>query len=298
VNILNVVDSWIDDETLQLLSQESPWDLIMWPFQTMREIEVLSPARYKTEPQHLPEEWLTQIKLLNPRFIIPSSCQFKMEPWSWYNKAFFPITYRQFTQEVNAILPSAHIQRLDPGKSFLLSQNDFTPTKPLAWLTPLGSQDVDYDYDLKVTPQETPEIARYFPELSTEQKAVVHQFLSKSIFIRDREIGPSADSYFNKERHWKLSLFSQNGERYDYFYKLGDNLTSLSKAPEHIDWFTEVPEQKLYAALEQGESLTSMYLRINCDDKNADIIEDPLIRLLFSEGFATYQKAQLRKIKT
>ncbi len=37
LNILNVVDSWIDYDTLDLLAQEN-WDLILWPFQTMREL--------------------------------------------------------------------------------------------------------------------------------------------------------------------------------------------------------------------------------------------------------------------
>ena len=36
LNILNVVDSWIDPETLELLTQTKSWDLILWPFQTMR----------------------------------------------------------------------------------------------------------------------------------------------------------------------------------------------------------------------------------------------------------------------
>jgi hypothetical protein len=63
----------------------------------------------------------------------------------------------------------------------------------------------------------------------------------------------------------------------------------------------------VYAALELGESLTSMYMRINdarfdadteADLLEADIIDDPLIRCLFNDAaFGAYQAAQLRRLK-
>ena len=45
LNVLNVVDSWIDPAALTGLAHDAPWDMVLWPFQTMREIEVLSPSR-------------------------------------------------------------------------------------------------------------------------------------------------------------------------------------------------------------------------------------------------------------
>lgn len=120
LNVLNVVDSWIDEGTLAQLAREAPWDMVLWPFQTMREIEVLSPSRAAAAQPALPEEWIAQLKVLNPRCVVPSSCQFLQEPWSWYNRAFFPITYRQFAQEVGAALPEAQVVRLNPSASVLL----------------------------------------------------------------------------------------------------------------------------------------------------------------------------------
>lgn len=299
LNILNVVDSWIDDDTLQLLQSESPWDLIMWPFQTMREVEVLSPARYKTEPQHLPEEWLTQIKLLNPKILIPSSCQFQMEPWSWYNQAFFPISYTQFSNEVTAVAANTQIYRLNPGTAFTLSPAGLTPAPPLKWIKPIGNQDVDYDYNLQVEPQLTSTIAKNFTTLTENEKSRIRLFCDKELADKYFQIGPSADPYFVKPRFWKLELYDHSGDKTEYHYKINeDSLTLCSDIPAQVDWVTEVPVQKLYAALEQGESLTSMYIRISCDDEEVDLIEDPLIRCLFSEGFATYQKAQLKKLKS
>ena len=32
LNVLNVVDSWIDDAALARLVAEKPWDLVLWPF--------------------------------------------------------------------------------------------------------------------------------------------------------------------------------------------------------------------------------------------------------------------------
>ncbi|MBX9768635.1 MAG: MBL fold metallo-hydrolase, partial [Bdellovibrionales bacterium] len=35
LNVLNVVDSWIDPHTFRQLIQRGPWDMVLWPFQTM-----------------------------------------------------------------------------------------------------------------------------------------------------------------------------------------------------------------------------------------------------------------------
>ena len=70
---------------------------------------------------------------------------------------------------------------------------------------------------------------------------------------------------------------------------------------------TEVPTVKLFAALERGETLTSMYVRVNdtavsreaeADLKEMDVLEDPLIRTLFTGLFGAYQREQLRRIKS
>ncbi|WP_377702096.1 MBL fold metallo-hydrolase [Pseudoduganella sp. UC29_71] len=162
MNVLNVVDSWIDDTTLAQLAHEGPWDMVLWPFQTMREIEVLQPSRSAAAPPALPEEWIAQLKVLAPRYVVPSSCQFLQEPWSWYNRAFFPISYRQFTQEVSEALPQAQVVRLNPSVSVLLDAHGLRAAPPLAWIVPVGEQDVDYQYEGNAAPPRTADIARHF----------------------------------------------------------------------------------------------------------------------------------------
>lgn len=297
LNILNVVDSWIDDETLDLLRKEPTFDLIMWPFQTMREVEVLSPHRYKTESQNLPREWLNQLSQLKPKILIPSSCQFRMEDWSWYNEAFFPISYEQFNREISALLSHTQIIRLNPGKAISLTVNTLTEAQPLPWVKPIGDQNLDYHYNPKVIPQTTSEIAKHFSALNEDKKKRVYSFCEDALLEKFTSLGPAEDAYFIKNRFWQLSLYSHLGEAKVYYYRLAEeNIELLLQKPEQIHWITEVSECKLYAALELGESLTSMYLRIICEDEKADILQDPLIRCLFSEGFAEYQKAQLKNI--
>jgi hypothetical protein len=72
-----------------------------------------------------------------------------------------------------------------------------------------------------------------------------------------------------------------------------------------LSWTTEIPMSKLYAALELGESLTSMYMRINDavfeadieeQIRSVDIVDDPLIHCLFNDVFGAYQAAQLRRL--
>jgi hypothetical protein len=305
LNVLNVVDSWIDDATLAKLSAEGPWDMVLWPFQTMRELEVLAPSRAPAAPPTLPEEWLPQLRALNPRYIVPSSCQFLQEPWSWYNRAFFPISYARFAQEVGAALPSAEVVRLDPSVSVLLDAGALRPAPPLDWVIPVGAQDVDYVYEGNAAPPTTAEIARHFAPLTAAQQARVLEYCRAGLPDSYGASEASSD-YFDLPRIWQLSVYDHAGQATRFRYRLepgGDACLDDGSAP--LGWTTEIPAAKLYAALELGESLTSMYMRINDTVFDADteralaqaeVVDDPLIRCLFGHTFGAYQAAQLRRL--
>jgi len=305
MNVLNVVDSWIDAETLGQLAGQGPWDMVLWQFQTMRELEVLAPSRHAAAPPGLPEEWLTQLRALAPRYVVPSSCQFLQEPWSWYNRAFFPISYARFAQEVGAALPEAQVVRLDPSVSMRLDAAGLHPAPSLAWVIPVGEQDVDYAYAGNAAPPPTGEIARHFAPLNAREQARVAEYCRRGLVAKygDTEAG---SAYFDRPRVWRLSLFDHAGQACHYHYRLdGGSAQLLDGAPRPLGWNTEIPAAKLYAALELGESLTSMYMRINDlrfapdaerELQEADVVDDPLIRCLFGDTFGAYQAAQLRRL--
>jgi L-ascorbate metabolism protein UlaG (beta-lactamase superfamily) len=305
LNVLNVVDSWIDDGTLAGLVEEGPWDMVLWPFQTMRELEVLAPSRAVAAPPELPEEWLAQLKALNPRYVVPSSCQFLQEPWSWYNRAFFPISYAQFAQEVGAALPEARVVRLDPSASRLLDATSLRPAPPLRWVIPVGRQDVDYVYEGNAAPPSTADIARHFAPLTEAQLGRVMEYCRMGLLERYREVEAASD-YFDRPRIWQLSVYDHAGQATRFRYRLEpDGGARLDEGAGPLAWTTDIPAAKLYAALELGESLTSMYMRINDtafdadierDLADADVVDDPLIRCLFSDSFGAYQAAQLRRL--
>ena len=307
LNVLNVVDAWIDPAALAGLVRDAPWDMVLWPFQTMREIEVLAPSRAAAAPAELPAEWLDQLKLLKPRYVVPSSCQFLQEAWSWYNHAFFPISYRQFQREVEAALPATRVVRLNPSISVLLDGVSLQPAKPLGWVLPIGEQDVDYRYEGHAAPPRTADIARHFPPLTASQTARVIDYCDSGLLEKYREMELPQDSYFEKARIWRLSVYDHAGAGTHFRYRVeGDAMARVADAAEPLSWSTEIPISKLYAALELGESLTSMYMRINdtlfADDiekeiQGADIVDDPLIRCLFNDVFGAYQAAQLRRLK-
>lgn len=307
LHILNVVDSWIDDEVLALLMQEGPWDLILWPFQTMREIEVLSPSRVLPPERRLPPEWGEQIRLLRPRWIVPSSCQFRMEAWSWYNQFFFPITYKQFEKEIGEILPATQVWRLNPGATVEINATGIVKTEPLPWIQILGDSDADYHYNEQLKIPSTSQIARKFPALSQKQEEEVRQYCERTLPEKYRALETSDESFFEDKRVWQLSVYDHQGKERNFFYQLEANrATLMAPASESVDWLTEIPISRLYGALKEGESLSSLYIRIN--DKifsaakeralqEADVLEDPLIRCLFTGIGGAYQRAQLARIQ-
>ena len=305
LNVLNVVDSWIDEGTLAKLVEEGPWDMLLWPFQTMRELEVLAPSRAIPAPPTLPEEWLPQLGALAPRYIVPSSCQFQQEPWSWYNRAFFPISYAQFAREVGAALPGAQVVRLNPSVSVHLDAASLRPAPPLDWVLPVGEQDVDYVYEGNAAPPSTADIARRFAPLTAAQHARVMDYCRVGLPGKYGEVEAASD-YFDATRIWQLSVVDHTGQATRFRYRLEAGGTArLIEDAAQLGWTTEIPAAKLYAALELGESLTSMYMRINdfvfdADTEralaDADPVDDPLIRCLFSDTFGAYQAAQLRRL--
>lgn len=296
LNVLNVVDSWMDPETLEQLKPFAPWDMVLWPFQTMREIDVIAPSRAEGGPVALPEEWPEQLRALAPRYVVPSSCQFRQEAWSWYNHALFPITYRRFAEEVCAWLPDARVLRLNPSVAVELTADGLTPAAPLPWVLSVGEQDVDYVYDAAITPPPTAEIARHFAPLDAQQTALALEFCRAGLIERYEEMELPPDSYFETPCTWQLSVYDHAGGVQWFRYRIHGDSIALAGDEEAPSWTTEIPIAKLYAGLVLGESLTSMYLRIDGAPADADIVDDPLIRCLFNVAVGAYQAAQLKRL--
>jgi hypothetical protein len=294
LHLLHVVDSWIGPQTFSKLI-ETKWDLVLWPFQTMRELEVIAPSIAEKSDQLLPHEWLEQLQALKPKAIVPSSCQFRFEEWSWLNKAFFPISYASFELQIREVLPKTQVLRLNPGETLLYSSEVWLKQGRLNWIKPLRDQNADYPFDASIKPQATSEIAQKFSPLTNEQSALVQAYCQFQIQNRWRSMRHEESPLFSAPYHWRLKVCDHTGSVQEYHYEIKQNQIHLENLTEAPSWETEIPAAKLYAALTQGESLTSLYIRV-IPAKDIDPLEDPLIRCLY-EGFTgSYQKAQLLKL--
>ena len=308
LNILNVVDSWIDPETFNTLKENSPWNLILWPFQTMRELEVLSPSRNRGTAPEWPSEWIDQLKLLKPQWIVPSSCQFLQEDWSWYNQFYFPISYRFFEQLMQTVLPETKAIRMNPGTRFLLETQKMDSTQPLGWIHPIGNQNVDYVFDADLVAPSAADIAKQFKAISSEQEKLVRDYCQSGLLTHYKSFDASESEYFSRPRFWRLSIFNEHGVATDIHFKAGGGQMELIQKidDKDLEWTTEISINKFYSGLHDGESLSSMYVRINdrpfnlkveSELKMVDVLEDPLLRCLFNTNVMSFQRAQLKKIK-
>jgi hypothetical protein len=124
----------------------------------------------------------------------------------------------------------------------------------------------------------------------------VLDFCRTGLISRYEEMELPEDSYFATPCVWQLSVYDHVGEVQQFRYQIHGDSIALSDGEEAPTWATEIPAAKLYAGLALGESLTSMYMRINGAPADADIVDDPLIRCLFNDAFGAYQAAQLRRL--
>jgi hypothetical protein len=187
----------------------------------------------------------------------------------------------------------------------LLDAASLRPAPPLPWVIPVGGQDVDYAYEGNAAPPSTADIARHFAPLTPAQDAQVMAYCREGLL--ERYAGVDAGSgYFDRPRVWQLTVYDHAGRATRLRYRLDpDGGACLDDDAAPLAWTTEIPAAKLYAALALGESLTSMYMRINGavfgadverELADADVVDDPLIRCLFSDTFGAYQAAQLRRL--
>ena len=294
LHLLNVVDSVIHPKTYGTL-EKMRWDLVMWPFQPLRETAVLSPSAQMLEEDFFPSEWAEELQLLNPRILIPSACQFRHEEWSWYNHALFPLSYKDFQERLTTILPECRVVRLDPSCTLHLTKESCAVGKTLSWVRLAGEGEVDYQFFTEQEPSSTREIAMHLPGLSAAETERVFAFCRDGILERYPRLFHRVETYFHGQRVWSLSLFDHHGQAVEFRYVVQGSSIALTERID-VSWTTEVPLTKLFMALEHGETLTSMYLRVKVA-KSAEAMEDPLIRVLFEGQFGSYQREQLRRIR-
>jgi hypothetical protein len=189
----------------------------------------------------------------------------------------------------------------------VLDDTSLHAAAPLGWVIPIGAQDVDYDYRADAQAPPTGAIARHFPPLSGPQAERVIDYCRSGLLEKYREMELPEASYFEKSRIWRLSIYDHAGMAAHFSYRVeGDTISPAAHGEGPLAWTTEIPAAKIYAALELGESLTSMYMRINdtvfeagieAEIASADLVDDPLIRCLFNDVFGAYQAAQLRRLR-
>src|SRR5690606_12949847 len=134
-----------------------------------------------------------------------------------------------------------------------------------------------YGYQENLAPQSTSEIAQHFASLTVSQKQRIQNFCERELIQRYQKLEMADESYFHQKRLWKLSVYDSDSLVNVYLYELHDSsITRVQSSDQksELAWATEIPAARLYGALESGESLTSIYLRINAERFNDEVEKD------------------------
>ncbi len=112
----------------------------------------------------------------------------------------FPITYRQFQIEVEAVIPDSKVVRLNPSVTVILNQNSLLQGSALGWVQPIGEQNVDYKFDRDNKALSTAEIAKHFAPLTNEQAQRVYEYCQVGLLEKFRSLEQQEDIYFRNSR--------------------------------------------------------------------------------------------------
>lgn len=292
-NILNVVDSWINWPVIDELKSIS-WDLIIWPFQTMREFDSLKPQQAPEPDLEIPIEWQEQLKILNPKNLIAGACQFKFEPFSWLNNFFFPISHQSFQETIKRILPESALFQIAPSSCLNLTTLKIT-TNNLEWIKTINPNLSDYSYEKNQYIPTQKEYSKNFKPLTEDKKEKIFQWLENDLEQLFNNLTFINDKDEEVQIHWSLLIYEENKTLKEI------TLTSKPKLKSYViqNWTTEVIAKKLYQALRESATLTSLNPRINDtqkDESTLDILQDPLLQILYNKDPLSYQKSQLKRI--
>ena len=218
------------------------------------------------------------------------------------------MSYRQFETDLASVIPETQIVRMNPSESLMLVNGAIAPARPLDWVIPVGAQNLDYEFRPNEIPLATAEIARKFEPLTEDQLDRVLGFCKTGLIAKYKVLAADFHPYFAAKVYWRLSVFDHQGFKTQFVYCIHGRHIEIADrdVAMPLGWATEVSVNKLYSALERGESLTSMYIRINDIEfepfisRRIDVVElteDPLVRCLFEGVFGAYQKAQLARLR-
>jgi hypothetical protein len=291
LKVLNVVDAGIDAAMRTRLKRIAPFDVVLWPFQILRERDILlaDPAEKSFEARHAAQ--LQQLVDFKPRIVVPSSCQFIHEKGSWYNRIKFPISYSRFQRDVEKKSPRIRVEQILPGDTWTLTPRTFAKSGRLSWVRRLTEKAVDYKFEPSKTVPTTREIAMKRPVISAENTRRVLSFCRDelaSLLKRDKlRNGKGAHSF------WQLSLFDHRGHEIKFVYRFqGGRARHVPIPAFEIDYRTEIPLERLAFVLDGGPAYMA-YARIFNGPQ--DVFEDHLISA-FSRDMLAYQNGQLRRL--
>lgn len=309
-HILNVVDAWLPSGILPQL-QRYNWDLVLWPFQYMRELNVLSPDRFKQCIQSILPEHVEQLTKLQMSYLVMSSCQIKMQGDSWLNQHYFSLSYRQFMDQLQPLLSKTKIIKLNPGQGIggfgTAEVGSRVALNYLSLLTP--DAESEYFFNPLLVAPSLATLSPGMGQLSIAEKLFLQNFIKYALSNLLNLLKWDAESLFMAEQFtWQLITYDQRGNATSYYFIRARNEFYLSSSPPtSVDWVTEIAETRGYQALTKGYPLTCLNLQIARAPLSKrgeaylqeayQLMEDPLIKVLYTANplrFFDFQYAQIR----
>lgn len=305
LRILNLVDSFPGEASVEYFSKNK-YDLLITPFQCMRELEILCP-QIELDSSVQSADPLQKINILNARYVLAGACQFKFEKWSWLNFHYFKNSYAAFRNAVISSIPFAQPLQLAPLKTMIFNNKELTleaPRPECIHNSANQAESEDYDFNLNSPVPTTSEVSQHFIHVSDVEFLSLVRFLETILVETYSNLESSDSPYFAGTWNYSITLWNGPNQQVNKYYEVSGSLMELlDKAPAEVHWRSEIVASKLLGAISGLETLSSLYLRLN-DPRNEfaprkDIqfvspIEDPLIRVLFDDKPFSYQKSQLK----
>ncbi len=304
----NCVDTEIDERALSLVRrQSSNLNMMFAQYQCLQEQELGYDALGASFPLDIYRNRVESVIHANPRCVVPSACGYRYEIESWLNQRGFPISERQFLDDINMIHPEIVCRIVPPGgaidiESFEIDANSL----PFIELLSTDDSPLEWRPDRGVPPLTDLDPYQHGVQ---ELRSKIRTFLTEEFLtlLDQPHLSEWRQRFARFGIVWRLEVIYPDGSEQIQWFDFSDTGRWLEASPRPPKLITSIIASALvgltngevtpYRALFSRRVVLKLYAHTAQGlQRIGTIADEPIARTLFRSAPRRYVETELRRL--